>query len=182
VFTHQGRLAGVLRRTMTNPATEKNDEIPSMDKHWIFYGEPTSLNDTRSLAQRVVLAISRILCLVAFGWPNLSPAWERSHSKDKDWEEGKDSLRKRIEHTNVVVSPFDSGAAGHSLIFAGRFASYNHRGLLQHRPTKGFKILSVHEGGPYVSHTPGLRTLLRGTHCWVCGRGRDGEIGPELVP
>ena len=84
---------------------------------------------------KVVLMINRILCLVTFGRTSLRPIWGRSHSMESGlWEEGRDSLSERIQHTNIIVSPFDFVVAGHSSIFVRWFAPYHDRGPLTYPP------------------------------------------------
>jgi hypothetical protein len=91
-----------------------DDEIPPVPSHWIFDGERDSPNYTGSLMQKVVLAINRTLCIVTFADGNLRPIWERAHKPDAGhWEEGRNALRERIEHTNIVVRSSGFGVAGH---------------------------------------------------------------------
>lgn len=97
--------------------TMKN-EIPPLPPHWIFDGEPDSPNYTGSLKQRAVLAFHRILSIVTLGGGSLRPLWERCHiENDGVWEEGRDSLRERIQHTNVVVRSFGFNAVEPLSIF-----------------------------------------------------------------
>ena len=120
-------------------ATVKDDGIPPLPPHWIFDGEQDSPYYTGSFRQRVVLAMYRLLCLVTFGEKSLRPLWKRNHMVDaRAWEYGRDMLKDRIQHTNIVVRSlgFSSGEAFQ--IFVGRFASYHYRGLLHHRSTEGF--------------------------------------------
>jgi len=85
-------------------AATNDDEIPPLPPHWIFDGEPDSPNYTGSLVQKVVLISHRILCLITFGGSSLRQLWERSHTTEEEtWAEGRDSLRERIQHTNIVA-------------------------------------------------------------------------------
>ena len=91
---------------MAPPAldTKSDNEIPPPPPHWIFDGEPDSPNYTGSLTQRVVLATHRTLCIVTFAEKSLRPIWVRNHMEDSEaWEYGRDMLRERIQHTNIVV-------------------------------------------------------------------------------
>jgi len=99
-------------------AATNGDEIPPLPPHWIFDGEQDSPNYTGSLAQKVVLNFHRTLCLVSFGGTGLRQIWERSHTMDSGtWEEGRNSLRERIQHTNIVVRFSCFGVGEHFLDF-----------------------------------------------------------------
>ena len=120
VFAHQGRLGGALYHTMAStPAVTMHDsEVHSPPLHWIPNGEQNSPNYHGTLLQKVVLVIHRTLCLITFGEPSLRPIWERSHCGDaKVWEQGRNSLRERIQHTNIVVSFIDFQRGGTLLDF-----------------------------------------------------------------
>lgn len=120
-------------------AVAMDDDVPPLPPHWIFDGERDSPNYTGSLTQKVELVIHRILCIVTFGHPRLRPVWERSFTMDAGgWEEGRNSLRERIQHTNIVVRSSSFNVGGPFLSFVGWFASYHDRGLLQHRSAEGF--------------------------------------------
>ena len=125
---------------MCTTAVTMDDGTPPLPPHWIFNGERDSPNYNGSLIHQVVLVAHRILCLVTFGGMSLRPIWVRSHSMEVEvWEEGRNMLRERIQHTNIVVRSFGSGVAGHSSIFfVGRFASHHDRCLLQHRSADRF--------------------------------------------
>ncbi|KAF9642150.1 hypothetical protein BDM02DRAFT_3273571 [Thelephora ganbajun] len=87
----------------STPVATMNDEIPPLPPHWIFDGEPDSPNYTGSLTQRVVLTLHRVLCIMTFGGASIRPVWKRIHTTGAGvWEEGRDSLRERIQHTNIV--------------------------------------------------------------------------------
>jgi len=95
VLVHSGHLTRM----------KMKDGVPPLPPHWIFDGEPDSPNYTGSLVQKAVLAFHRTLALVTFGVGSLRPTWERCHLAYHDegiWAEGRDSLRERIQHTNVV--------------------------------------------------------------------------------
>jgi len=82
----------------------KDDEIPQIPPHWIFDGERDSPKYTGSLAQKVVLLFHRALCFVTFGGASIRPMWNRIHTTEPGaWEEGRDSLRERISHHNIVA-------------------------------------------------------------------------------
>ena len=93
---------------MALPALDaKNGEIPPLQPHWIFDGEPDSPNYTGSLMQRLVLATYRTLCMVTFAENSLRPIWVRNHMEDPEAREhARDVLRERIQHTNIVVRFF----------------------------------------------------------------------------
>jgi len=83
--------------------TKHDDNLPPLPPHWIFDGEPDSPRYTGSFKQRVVLALHRTLCIVTFGEKSLRPIWERMHAPESGaWEYGRDTLRERIQHTNIV--------------------------------------------------------------------------------
>ena len=159
-------LAHVPRQIVASAiAVTMNDEIPPLPPHWIFDGERESPNYTGSLTQKTVLDIHHILCLVIFGRGSLRPIWERVHTVDtKGWEEGRNLIKERIQHSNIVVRTFDFSTSGSPLVFVGRFASYHDCVLLQHRSAEGFYIPSIHERGTYLSHTSSLRTFLCGSY------------------
>ena len=118
----QGRLAGAIYQNMaaapTLAVTADDSGVPPLPRHWILNGERDSPNYTGSLAQKLVLVTHRILCLITFGGTSLRPIWERSHCEDtRVWEEGRNSLRERIQHTNIVVSSFDLQRGGTFLDF-----------------------------------------------------------------
>ena len=92
------------RTTMSIVSAKMGDEIPPMPPHWIFDGERESPNYTGSTMQKVVLVTHRAFCAVTIGSSNLRPLWERCN--DGGWEEGRSSLRERIQHTNIVVRSF----------------------------------------------------------------------------
>ena len=150
------------RTTMSIVSAKMGDEIPPMPPHWIFDGERESPNYAGSTMQKVVLVTHRAFCAVTIGSSNLRPLWERCN--DGGWEEGRNSLRERIQHTNIVVRFFGFKMGVPFLIFIGWFASYHNRNLLHHRSAEGFSMVAVHEGGPCVSHSPVLWTFLRRSH------------------
>ena len=89
---------------MASTLSAKEDErIPPMPPHWIFDGEEDSPNYTGSLMQRIVLATYHVLCVATFGEKSLHPIWVRNHTDTKAWEYGRDTLKDRIQHTNIVV-------------------------------------------------------------------------------
>jgi len=93
----------VLHQTMESTlAATKDDRIPPLPPHWVFDGEEDSPNYTGSLMQRVVLATHHLLCVVTFGEKSLRPIWERHHTDIAAWEYGRDTLKDRIQHTNIV--------------------------------------------------------------------------------
>jgi len=126
---------------------EKNvDEMPPLPPHWIFDGEPDSPNYTGSLMQKVVSALYRILCVVTFGEKSLRPIWERRFMADSGaWERGREMLRERIEHTNIVVRSlgFIAGECFVFRFFIGRFAPHDDRGFLYDGSTEELPVLSV---------------------------------------
>lgn len=175
MFTSANQMTAVLD-------TKHDDTLPPPPPHWIFDGEPDSPRYTGSFKQRAVVALHRTLCIVTFGEKSLRPIWERKHAPESGaWEYGRDTLRERIQHTNIVVRAFGFCVGVCFPIFVGRFTSHHDRGLLHHRCTEGLRILSVHEGGSYLSLPFGPRVFLRGTHRRVHDRGGDRESAVRLV-
>ena len=77
-----------------------------MPPHWVFDGDKDSPNYTGSIIQKVVLVIHHAFCAVTIGASDLRPLWERCQTNEPGvWAESRDSLRERIQHTNIVVRP-----------------------------------------------------------------------------
>ena len=88
----------------STPAATMDGRIPPMPPHWILDGDPESPKYNGSLMQKVVLIIHSGFCAVTIGAGNLRPLWERCNTNEPGaWEEGRNSLRERIQHTNIVV-------------------------------------------------------------------------------
>lgn len=80
-----------------------DSEIHPLPSHWNFELRADPANKIMFLVQSLVLVAHRVLGLVAFGQVNLQSTWDRCHGTDGDWGEGRDMVRERIQHTNIVV-------------------------------------------------------------------------------
>ena len=84
--------------------TEENI-VPEIPSHWLFKRDNHPLNHTYFCWRPFMHFLHHLFCAIGFGHASLHTVWEKAHpdTPDKIWEAGRDLLRERLEHINIVV-------------------------------------------------------------------------------
>jgi len=79
--------------------------IPEMPSHWIFERDGHLPAHSYFCWSPFFHLLHHLLCVIGFGHGSLYHVWEVSHPDCpvEVWESGRDSLRERLQHINVMV-------------------------------------------------------------------------------
>ena len=78
-------------------------QIPEIPSHWVFGGGGDS---SKHFCWRPFTHfLHHLFCVIGLGHASLHSVWKDSYPgcPDEVWEKGRDRLRERLEHINIVV-------------------------------------------------------------------------------
>jgi len=83
---------------------QKETIVPEMPSHWVFERDEHSKHWYLSW-HRFAHFLYRVFCVIGLGHADLKTVWVTTHPNCpvEIWEAGRNSLRERLEHVNLVV-------------------------------------------------------------------------------
>lgn len=79
--------------------------VPEIPSHWIFDRDGHLSNHSYFCWGPPIHCLYHLLCVISFGHASLYQVWESTYPDCpvEVWEHGRDMLRERIQHINIVV-------------------------------------------------------------------------------
>ena len=143
---------------------QKENDLPNMPPHWVF--ERGRHPDHWFLCWRPLAHfIYRVFCVIGLGHSDLGIVWKASHPKCpvETWEAGRDSLRERIQHINVVVrsrwSPGSVSLVLTTISGLGWFALYCDGSILHDGSSWELENIAIYTDRP-LSRPPRVHWLF----------------------
>ena len=102
----------MLPETTATPVTHvpcshepKKNVVPEMPPHWVFERDKHPEHWYSSYWHLFTHFLYRTFCVIGLGHADLETVWETTHPDCpvEIWEAGRNSLRERLEHVNLVV-------------------------------------------------------------------------------
>lgn len=128
----------------------------SMPSHWVFKRDNPTPKDAYSFWQYLWHIPHQFFCVISLGHGSLRDVWSGSYPgcPIEVWKEGRNELRERLEHINLVVRPHPSAdkrvrSSPPHLAQAGLLLSAM-TGFCTTDPPGNGRILPYTKTGPYI--------------------------------
>ena len=154
----------------------ENSHIPEIPSHWIFKRDKHPVEHPYFCWSPFTHFLHHLFCVIGLGHASLHQVWKMCHPgcPDDVWENGRDRLRERLEHINIVVRVVQSFSFPFiEMSGLGWFAPFCHDGVLHHRSSWGWENITVHDNWPVLRPAGVCRFCPRRFDRGVCCRVRD---------
>jgi hypothetical protein len=91
--------------TVRDDRKTEDPHIPEIPSHWIFKRDKHPVGHAYFCWSPFLHFLHHLFCVIGLGHASLHEVWKTCHPgcSDEVWEHGRDRLRERLEHINIVV-------------------------------------------------------------------------------